>query len=81
MARSPSPEKRALLPLPAYPLGEWNTFWIKMVGDRVSVKLNDKLVVDNAVFLEGKIPAEGPLMLERHRGPVWFRNIFVKEFE
>ena len=62
-------------------LGEWNTFWIKMVGDKVSVKLNDKVVVDNCVFLEGKIPAEGPLMLENHRGPLWFRNIFVKELE
>jgi len=62
-------------------LGEWNTFWIKMVGDKVSVKLNDKLVVDNCVFLEGKIPAEGPLMLETHRGPVWFRNLFIKELE
>jgi len=45
------------------------------------VKLNDKVVVDNCVFLEGKIPAEGPLMLENHRGPLWFRNIFVKELE
>jgi hypothetical protein len=62
-------------------LGEWNTFWIKMVGDKVSVKLNDKLVVDNCVFLEGKIPAEGPLMLEAHRGPVWFRNLFIKELD
>lgn len=62
-------------------LGEWNTFWIKMEGDKVSVKLNGKLVVDNCVFLEGKIPAEGPLMLETHRGPVWFRNLFIKELE
>ena len=29
------------------PVGEWNTFWIKMVGDKVTVKLNGKLVVDN----------------------------------
>jgi len=62
-------------------IGEWNTFWIKMVGDKVSVKLNDKLVVDNCVFLEGKIPAEGPIMLQIHGGPLWFRNIFVKELE
>ena len=24
------------------PVGEWNTFWIRMVGDKVTVKLNDK---------------------------------------
>lgn len=60
-------------------LGEWNTFWIKMEGNKVSVKLNGKLVVDNCVFLEGKVPAEGPLMLETHRGPVWFRNLFIRE--
>jgi len=61
------------------PIGEWNRFWIKMVGDKVSVKLNDKLVVDNCVFLEGKIPAEGPLELQIHGGPLWFKNIYVKE--
>jgi len=31
------------------PVGEWNTFYIKMVGERVTVKLNGKLVVDNVV--------------------------------
>ena len=61
--------------------GEWNTFYIKMVGDRVTVKLNDKLVVDNCAFLEGKIPAEGPIELQIHGSPLWFRNIFVKELE
>src|SRR2546423_9452125 len=29
------------------PPGQWNTFWIKMVGDKVTVKLNGTLVVDN----------------------------------
>ena len=41
--------------------------------------MNDKLVVDNCVFLEGKIPAEGPIELQVHGTPLWFRNIFVKE--
>lgn len=61
------------------PPGEWNTFWIKMAGDRVSIKLNGKLVVDDAVFLDGKIPAEGPIELQVHGSPLWFRNVFVKE--
>jgi hypothetical protein len=63
--------------------GEWNTFYIKMVGDKVTVKLNDKLVVDNAVFLPlgKKAPAEGPIELQVHGSPLWFRNIFVKELK
>ena len=32
------------------PVGEWNTFRIKMVGPNVTVWLNDKLVIDNVVL-------------------------------
>src|SRR3569623_1301416 len=32
------------------PVGEWNTFKIKMGGDKVTVYLNDVLVVDNVVL-------------------------------
>jgi hypothetical protein len=61
--------------------GEWNTFYIKMVGDKVTIKLNGKLVVDNAPFVPlGKKPPEtGPLELQVHGTPLWFRNVFVKE--
>ena len=34
------------------PVGEWNTFRIKMIGDRVTVFLNGELVVDNVVLEE-----------------------------
>ena len=61
--------------------GEWNTFYIKMAGDKVTVKLNDKLVVDNAVMLEGKVPPEGPIELQIHGSQLWFRNVFVRELE
>jgi hypothetical protein len=61
------------------PIGEWNTFWIKMVGTKVWVKFNDKLVVDNQDMLEGKIKAEGPLELQVHGTPLWFKNVYVKE--
>lgn len=59
--------------------GEWNTFWIKMVGTKVWVKLNDKPVVDGADMLGGKVPPEGPIELQIHGSPLWFRNVFVKE--
>lgn len=60
-------------------VGDWNTFYIKMVGTKVTVVLNDAIVVDNAVFLDGKVPAEGPIELQEHGGPLWFRNIFIRE--
>jgi hypothetical protein len=59
--------------------GEWNTFYIKMVGPNVTIKLNDKLVVDNAPMREGKVPPEGTIELQIHGNQLWFRNIFVKE--
>jgi Domain of Unknown Function (DUF1080) len=59
--------------------GEWNTFYIKMVDTKVTVALNNTIVVDNAVFLEGKIPAEGPIELQVHGSPLWFRNIYERE--
>ena len=33
-----------------FPIGEWNTFHIKMIGDRVTVLLNGILVVDNVTM-------------------------------
>ena len=66
------------------PAGEWNTFWIRMVGDRVTVKLNDKLVVDNTPlenywFPGQPLPTKGPIELQHHHSPLQFRNIFIRE--
>jgi len=66
------------------PVGEWNTFYIKMVGDRVTVKLNDKLVVDNTplenYWERGKpLPTRGPIELQNHGNVLEFRNIYVRE--
>ena len=66
------------------PIGQWNTFYIKMVGDRVTVKLNGQLVVDDVV-LENYWDREQPMYasemieLQNHGNPLYFRNIFVKE--
>ncbi len=66
------------------PVGEWNTFHIIMVGDKVTVFLNDKKVVDNAPLAnyweKGKpLPATGPIELQHHGDKLWFNNIYVKE--
>ena len=66
------------------PAGEWNTFWIKMVGDKVTIKLNDKLVVDDTplenYWHRGQpLPARGPIELQHHGDELWFKNIYVKE--
>ena len=60
-------------------VGAWNTFYIKMVGAKVTVVLNGAIVVDNALFYNGKVPAEGPIELQVHGTPLWFRNVFVRE--
>jgi len=64
--------------------GEWNRFRIRQVGDRTSVWLNDKLVVDHARmenFWDRKRPlfATGPIQLQTHGGEIRWRNIFIRE--
>lgn len=66
------------------PLGEWNKFRILMTGARVSVWLNDKMVVDHALlenYYDRKtaIPAKGPIQLQTHGGEIRWRNVFLRE--
>jgi hypothetical protein len=66
------------------PIGEWNTFYIKMVGDKVTVKLNGKLVVDNVTMenyweRDKPIYPKGTIELQNHGNTLYFRNIYVKE--
>jgi hypothetical protein len=66
------------------PFGEWNSFRIIMVGARVSVWLNDKLVVDHALlenYYDRKtpVPPNGPIELQTHGGEIRWRNIFIRE--
>lgn len=61
------------------PIGEWNTFQIKLVGENVTVHLNGKLVVDNLPMDTLKGRKAGPIFLQNHGTELWFRNVFLKE--
>ncbi len=67
-------------------LGHWNTFYIKMVGDRVTVVLNGERVVDN-VMLENywdrslPIPSVDQIELQAHGTRVAYRNLYIHELE
>jgi 3-keto-disaccharide hydrolase len=66
------------------PVGEWNTFRIKMVGERVTVHLNDTLIVDDVVMenyweRDKPIYAAGPIELQSHGSHLEFKNIYVRE--
>lgn len=67
-------------------LGEWNSFYIKMVGDRVTVLLNGVKVVDD-VILENYWNRRLPIFpieqieLQAHGSKVYYRDIYVKELE
>jgi hypothetical protein len=58
------------------PPGQWNRFVITMRGDRVTVVLNNKTVIDRAV-LPG-VADRGPIGLQNHGDPIEFRNLFIK---
>jgi len=65
------------------PFGEWNSFRIIMVGERVTVFLNGKRVVNHARmenYFDRKIPLfrKGPIQLQTHGGEIRWRNIFIR---
>jgi hypothetical protein len=83
---SPGAPGKDPLVLADKPFGEWNQFHIIMVGSRVTVWLNNKLVVDHArlenYYDRSKpIPVRGPLELQTHGGEIRFRNIFLREID
>lgn len=71
------------------PVGQWNSMDITLIGDRVTVMLNGKIVIEN-VQIPG-IAKEGPIGLQHHGGIdkrtgelgpasslIQFRNIWIK---
>ncbi|QOJ01616.1 MAG: DUF1080 domain-containing protein [Phycisphaeraceae bacterium] len=61
------------------PPGQWNRYRITMKGDRLTVVLNDQLVIDQA-RLPG-VPASGPIALQHHGDAIEFANIMVREIK
>jgi len=66
------------------PIGEWNTFRITMIGDRVTVILNDELVVDNVIMenywdRSKPIFPTGQIELQNHGNFLYFRNLYLRE--
>jgi len=66
------------------PIGEWNRFRIIMVGEKVTVYLNGKLVVDNVVLenywdRSKPIYDSGQIELQNRGNPLSFLNVFVRE--
>lgn len=65
-------------------LGEWNSFFIRMIGERVSVWLNGEKVVDN-VIMENYWDRTQPvamleqLELQAHGSKVAYRDIYLRE--
>jgi len=66
------------------PVGQWNRFRILMVGEKVHVFLNDEMVVrdttlENYWERDKPIYPTGQIELQNHGGPLWFKNIYIRE--
>jgi hypothetical protein len=66
------------------PVGEWNTFRIFMIGEKVTVILNGEIVVDNVImenYWDRDIPIfpTGQIELQNHGNTLYFSNIFIRE--
>ena len=64
--------------------GEWNRFHIVQIGDRTTIHLNGKLVVDGAPlenYWDRKQPLfpKGPIQLQTHGGEMRWKNLFIRE--
>ncbi|MDR1594964.1 MAG: DUF1080 domain-containing protein [Prevotellaceae bacterium] len=65
-------------------INEWNSFYVKMIGNRVTVYLNGQLVVDNVIlenYWDRSLPIfpKEQLELQAHGTRVEYRDIYVRE--
>ncbi len=66
------------------PVGQWNTFRIIMIGELVTIYLNDVLVVENVAMenyweRDKPIYPVGQIELQSHGSQLYFRNVFIRE--
>jgi hypothetical protein len=66
------------------PVDEWNSFYIRMEGDKVTVYLNGQLVVDHVIlenYWDRSLPIfpEGAIELQAHGNRVEYRDVYVRE--
>ncbi len=66
------------------PVGQWNTFRIIMIDEKVTVYLNGELVVDDVVLenywqRDKPIYPTGQIELQNHGNFLYFRNIYIRE--
>lgn len=68
----------------AKPAGEWQTYDITLVGRRVTVVLNGKSVITDALIpgitggaLDSKEGEPGPILLQGDHGPIEYRNLTI----
>ncbi len=69
---------------PARKAGEWQNFDITLIGRRVTVVFNDKLIIDNAEIpgitggaLDCNEGEPGPIMLQGDHEKIYYRNIVI----
>lgn len=55
------------------PVGEWNAMKVKVVGDRITIELNGKQVIDNAQITDAE--TSGPIGFQHHGGPLPAKKI------
>jgi hypothetical protein len=65
-------------------VGEWNHFRILMAGEKVHVFVNGQLVtrdttMENYWERDKPIYPKGQIELQNHGGPLWFKNIYIRE--
>jgi len=67
------------------PPGEWSTFDITIVGNKITVVQNGKTIQDGVELagntggaMAGKDGDPGPIMLQGDHTSIWYRNIWIK---